>query len=106
MTEEEIMKQLKKACILDPLCYEVDCLYEEDLQAIRSLVDLYNKQKEELETEKHYAKVYENMVKDYEKICIEKNKKIDELNDIIESLVWQRNFDMKIMEERKNKEKK
>lgn len=48
MTEEEIMKQLKKACILDPLCYEVDCLYEEDLNAIRSLVDLYRKQKEDI----------------------------------------------------------
>lgn len=48
MTEEEIMKQLKKACILDPLCYEVDCLFEEDLQAIRGLVDLYQKQKEDI----------------------------------------------------------
>ena len=48
MTEEEIMKQLKKACILDPLCYGVDCLYEEDLQAIRGLVDLYQKQKEDI----------------------------------------------------------
>lgn len=86
MTEEEIMKQLKKACILDPLCYGVDCLYEEDLQAIRSLVDLYNKQKEELETEKHYAKVYENMVKDYEKICIEKNKRIEELEEEIDQM--------------------
>lgn len=46
MTEEEIMKQLKKACILDPLCYEVDCLFEEDLQAIRGLLDLYKKEKE------------------------------------------------------------
>ena len=48
MTEEEIMKQLKKACILDPLCYEVDCLFEEDLNAIRGLVDLYQKQKEDI----------------------------------------------------------
>lgn len=46
MSEEEIIKQLKDSCILDNNCYEVDCLYEKDLEAIRSLLDLYNKEKE------------------------------------------------------------
>ena len=46
LSEEEIIKQLKDGCILDNNCYEVDCLYEKDLEAIRSLFYLYQKEKE------------------------------------------------------------
>ena len=41
MSEEEIFKTLEKACILDKNCYEVDCLLEKDLIAIRELIKLY-----------------------------------------------------------------
>lgn len=46
MSEEEILKQLDNACILDKNCYGVDYLFEKDLEAIRSLLDLYNKEKD------------------------------------------------------------
>lgn len=46
MREEEIFKILEEACILDKLCYEVDCLTENQLEAIRSLADLFKQEKE------------------------------------------------------------
>ena len=49
MSEEEIFKTLEKACILDKNCYEVDCLLEKDLIAIRELVKLYKNQQKEIE---------------------------------------------------------
>ena len=55
MSADEIIKQLKDSCILDNNCYEVDCLYEKDLEAIRSLLDLYQQEKEKnKELEKQY----------------------------------------------------
>ena len=49
MSEEEIFKTLEKACILDKNCYEVDCLLEKDLIAIRELIKLYKNQQKEIE---------------------------------------------------------
>ena len=46
MNEDEIIKQFEKMCIFDENCIEVDCLEEKDLEAIRSLYNLYNKEKE------------------------------------------------------------
>ena len=65
MNEKEIIKQLKDSCILDNNCYEVDFLYEKDLEAIRSLFKLYNKEKQKNNKilnfiKKLYGKNYNN----------------------------------------------
>ena len=77
MTEEEIIRYCKALIEDMKMHHDVDnevYIHENDYKAIEGLLDLY-------QTEKHYAKVYENMVKDYEKICIEKNKRIEELEE-------------------------
>lgn len=91
MTEEEVIKQIKDMIIaFDVQGYiREKGFIKEELKAsnvLREMLDIYQKQKEELETEKHYAKVYENMVKDYEKICIEKNKRIEKLEEEIDQM--------------------
>ena len=89
MSEEEIIKQLKEACILDENCYEVDCLYEKDLIAIRGLYDLYNKEKEEKQLMEAEFNRLEDLEDDREQLKIllkeekEKNQKI--LSDNIET---------------------
>lgn len=82
MTEEEIIRYCKALIEDMKMHHDVDSeiyIHENDYEAIEGLLDL-------LETEKHYAKVYENMVKDYEKICIEKNKRIEELEEEIDQM--------------------
>ena len=54
--------------------------------SIQILLNLIDKKQEELETEKQYTKIYEDIVKGYEKICIEKNKKIEELEEEIDQM--------------------
>ena len=110
MTEEGIMKQLKKACILDPLCYEVDCLFEEDLNAIRGLVDLYNKQKEEIKKLKQTIIIDENVITSLEKDLFEGGRnyivskdKIREYVNSPEFLDWHLGFtQLDELEYRKN----
>lgn len=69
MSEEEIIKQLKDSCILDNNCYEVDCLFEKDLEAIRSLLDLYQKAKEK---NKKLDKIKEMLYSSYPDVVIVK----------------------------------
>lgn len=72
MSEEEIFKTLEKACILDKNCYEVDCLLEETLIAIRDLVSLYKEQKEtikSLETENKALKGLYTGTQEFKDIC-------------------------------------
>ena len=79
MNEKEIFEILKKACILDENCYEVDCLFEEDLDAIRELIKLYKKQKQEIEE-------LNGIIKDLDDRRVSKYKirdKIEELEELL-----------------------
>ena len=58
MSEDEIIQELKQACILDTNCYEVDCLTEKSLQAIRSLLDLYQQKCKQNKDAKDYIEYY------------------------------------------------
>lgn len=78
MSEQEIFEHLEKMCVLDELCYEVDCLDEKDLQVIRELIKLYNKQKE---VNKSLVYNFEKLVDKYEKLSNEYFKLLGELNN-------------------------
>ena len=96
MSEEEIFKILEEACILDPLCYEVDCLNEKELQAIRGLVDLYKQEKEKNKkieaklgivnwAEKTWSNILDEKYISKDKIT-EKIKEIEKKDKIINSM--------------------
>lgn len=77
MREEELEKNINE--VIDKW-NKGEIFASSDIEKmVRTLIKLYNEKQKELVIERHYAKVYENMVKDYEKICIEKNEEIRKL---------------------------
>ena len=83
MSEEEIFKTLEKACILDKNCYEVDCLLEKDLIAIRELIKLYKNQQKEIEEKTTILLAGAEKVKQLEKEIKELKEKNAQLTNYL-----------------------